>query len=231
MRSEPLRDDELYRATGALVDAGEYRDQLNGVPGTRLEGGGAFRLNSDGSRSRIYRRGSREHLEAKAAGLVERLPLLRPASEARLAQVEQMLGQPLPPLLRRLYLGLGNGGFGPGYGLLRFGPGDEQLEDAVDLFRNWKRPKVSLLPICHWGCGIYSLIDLSGPPWLMWACDPNGPHEELSYAREEVPFSVWLARWMTGELRQPAIVQDEATGVWRLATEEDWRDGFEDSEA
>src|SRR5258708_36322398 len=40
-----------------------------------------------------------------------------PVTQAYLTQAEEMLGFLLPPLLKRIYRDVGNGGFGPGYGL------------------------------------------------------------------------------------------------------------------
>jgi hypothetical protein len=40
-----------------------------------------------------------------------------PVTMEELAQAEEQLGFALPALLRRIYLEVGNGGFGPGYGL------------------------------------------------------------------------------------------------------------------
>ncbi len=40
-----------------------------------------------------------------------------PVSLADLTDAETIIGFPLPTLLRRIYLEVGNGGFGPGYGL------------------------------------------------------------------------------------------------------------------
>lgn len=44
-------------------------------------------------------------------------PLPGPADEATVARAEAVVG-PLPPLLRRVYREIADGGFGPGYGLL-----------------------------------------------------------------------------------------------------------------
>lgn len=46
------------------------------------------------------------------------LPPLAPASAEAVADAERRLGHRLPPLLRRLYREVANGGFGPGYGIL-----------------------------------------------------------------------------------------------------------------
>ena len=45
-------------------------------------------------------------------------PLPAAADEAQLAEAERRLGFALPPLLRRLYAEVANGGFGPGTGIL-----------------------------------------------------------------------------------------------------------------
>jgi hypothetical protein len=36
-------EDAVFEAVRSLVDVGEYRDEIPGVPGARLSGGGAFR--------------------------------------------------------------------------------------------------------------------------------------------------------------------------------------------
>ncbi len=46
---------------------------------------------------------------------MEPLPAtLVPAAQEAVEEAERAVGLPVPPLLRRLYLELGNGGFGPG---------------------------------------------------------------------------------------------------------------------
>jgi hypothetical protein len=82
-------------------------------------------------RGRIAVRGA-THLEAKAAGLVEKLPPLLVATPQAIALAEVALRYSLPTLLRRLYLEVGNGGFGPGYGVLGLQGG--HLDDKA-LFR------------------------------------------------------------------------------------------------
>jgi hypothetical protein len=219
-----MTDDEVVHAVQALVAAGEYLDDIPGVPGARLSGAGSF----EGNR-RLYRRGSPEHLEARAAGLVDRLPPLTPASPAAVQEAEGLLGHRLPWLLRRLYLEVGNGGFGPGYGILgvRGGhpetPGDDYHHTAVDLYRQarsgsltkWRSMPAALLPVCYWGCGIYSLIDCADPQATMWAWDPNpAPHDDIGKALfpQSMTFGEWLVRWIDRRLHQPALVQDPDTG-------------------
>jgi len=107
-----MTEDKLVAEIKELVAAGEYLDEIPGVRGARLSGGGVFEDDR-----RLYVRGSPEHLEARDAGLVERLPPLRPASPEAVDEAEEAFGFPLPGLLRRLYAEVGNGGFGPGYGI------------------------------------------------------------------------------------------------------------------
>src|SRR5262245_21256318 len=108
-----MTEDNVLRQIQALVAAGEYLDQLLGIPGARLSGGGAFVGNR-----RMYRRCTAEHLEGRTAGLVGKLPPLGPPSMEAVEAAERELGRPFPALLRRLYLEIRNGGFGLGYGII-----------------------------------------------------------------------------------------------------------------
>jgi hypothetical protein len=214
-----MTDDEVVAAIHALVAAGEHLDCLPGVPGARLAGGGVFRDNR-----RLYQRGSPQHLEARAAGLVERLPPPTPAPPDAVEEAQVAVGHPLPALLRRLYLEVGNGGFGPGYGILgvRGGHGDDYGRTAVDLDRAWGAPD-GLVPICYWGCGIYALVDCTDREAGMWGLDPNPTPEDISpLFREPMTLVRWLQRWIEGRLRQPWLLEDPDTGIWRGATDEDW---------
>jgi hypothetical protein len=213
-----------------LVAAGEYLDSIPGVPGGNLGGGGWFRQHASGARQRIYERGSPQFLAAKEQGLIERLPPLPVATPAEVQEAETSLGRRLPPLLRRLYLEVGNGGFGPGYGLLglRNGHRDDTRRTAIDLYKVraewWPQAPDGLFPVCHWGCAIYSLVDCSNERGLMWAYDPNPvPQEELDQALfpQDIGLEAWLERWVNGKLFQPCLTQDEASGMWRGATDDE----------
>lgn len=125
---------------------------------------------------------------------------------------ERQLGFALPPLLKRIYADIGNGGFGPGYGLIgltngvpgdtgKTGPAMYRLlcsTDPEDPY--WKWPD-GLLPICNWGCAILSCVDCSDPSFRMRIFDPN-VHEGHDWADtffEESPsFDEWLRAWASG---------------------------------
>ena len=97
-----------------------------------MDGGGAFQRTPDGRYRRICQRGSTEYLRARSSGLAEPVPaVLVPATEAAVEEAEHVLGLPLPPLLRRLHLEVGNGGSGSGQGILGLA-GDHRGRTALD---------------------------------------------------------------------------------------------------
>jgi hypothetical protein len=93
-----------------------------------------------------------------------------PASIHAIEKAESQLTFKLPPLLRACYLEIGNGGFGPGYGLIGFEGGAQsdfgsitetynQLKsDQQSLGNEWP---LQLLPFCDWGCNVFSCVDCS----------------------------------------------------------------------
>ncbi|MDG6103743.1 hypothetical protein Daura_24505 [Dactylosporangium aurantiacum] len=226
-------DGELvFEAVRARVAAGEYLDSMLGLPGVDVEGGGAFNYAPDGRLQRIHSRRDPGFRAARDAGTIPPLPPLTPATPEALRAVEDAAGAPLPALLRRCYLELGNGGFGPGYGLRPAGPGPRTLRPAALEWR-WSLVEASLLLICDWGCGIASLIDLHDPDGPMWALDPNdsdAPEDALF--QEEITFTEWLGRWaVDGTLHQPFAVRTAPTArphVEEEAVYEPWSADWSD---
>jgi hypothetical protein len=93
------------------------------------------------------------------------MPQYPPASEATVAEAEERLGFPFPPLLRRLYLEVGNGGFGPGFGLVGVEGGHEMnlergytVDGVYAVMQAYKWPK-RLLAIGDWGCGRWICLE------------------------------------------------------------------------
>jgi hypothetical protein len=155
-----------------------------------------------------------------------------PAPAEVVGEAEQIIGYRMPPLLRRLYLEVANGGFGPGYGILGLRGGHTaDGRTALDLYRqtydrpapSWPARPAALLPLCHWGCGIYSYVDCSQPDGPIWGSDPN-PGRPLAESLFSQPFTMaeWLSRWIRHTLVQPTLVQDPVTGQWRGATEAEY---------
>jgi len=220
-----MGDEAVIAAIKQLVLAGEYRDELFGLPGEALDDASqVFYARGASAGQRVFARGSEEHLAARGRGLVQRLPPLTPAPLTAVTEAEDLIGAPLPSLLRRLYLEIGNGGFGPGHGVLGLAGGfpDDTKKTATDMYRQRDFPE-SLLAICSWGCAIYSLVEPAAEG-RMWGYDPN-PVElpEQALFPQAIDINEWFSRWLEGRLMQPWAVQDPATGEWRGATDEEDR--------
>ena len=115
-----------------------------------------------------------------ARGLENPPPLSSPATSEMVAAVERELGFPLPVLLTRLLLEIGNGGFGPGYGIAcaRFVPPGVFARELVEAYRDyadcadWQWPP-KMLPVVEWGCGIVSCVDCRDPALPVFLVDPQ----------------------------------------------------------
>ena len=118
-----------------------------------------------------------------------------------LKDAESQMGFPLPRLLCRLYLEVGNGGFGPGCGLFGLTGGNQADADMgeltlpelylTDMEYDWPEKLVS---ICNWGCCISSAIDCSTPEGEMVFV--GGTHE--LYVPEGITFAQWMEDWVNG---------------------------------
>ena len=224
----------VFEAVRALAAAGEYLDRVPGVAAVSRTGPGEYQRTAEGGYRRLYRRGTPEFLQARQAGLRGRLPALVPAPAVVVEEAERVIGCRLPPLLRRLYLEVGNGGFGPGSGI--FGLTDGHRDDdrgwtALDWYRQahgtpssyWSFLPASLLPLCLWGCAIYSLTDCADPEGPMWGWDPNpGPDGMEALFKQPLTLAQWLDRWVSGNLHQPTLVRDPVTQEWRGATDDEY---------
>ena len=136
-----------------------------------------------------------------------------PVSSDVIAKAEQHLGFRLPASLTEIYTRVGNGGFGPSYGLLGLvgGAVNESGEDAVSLYErfrkldpddpHWRWPE-GLLPVGHLGCAMYACVDCTserGP--VIWF-EPN-PHTDGeswddSFFRLADSMTAWLEAWLDG---------------------------------
>ena len=134
-----------------------------------------------------------------------------PLTALGLTKSEAALGFEVPELLKQLYQTVGNGGFGPGYGLIGLSGGtpDDLGRDAIQLYQfyssadpddaDWRWP-VGLLPICHWGCAIYSCIECKSDGNPMWVFDPN--RHDQAWTQCFIPakrtLESWLEAWAVG---------------------------------
>lgn len=137
-----------------------------------------------------------------------------PASEEAVVATERRLGFTLPHTLRECYLNVANGGFGPGYGVMGVEGGftDDLGNTVADLFESYRQPDPedptwhwpeSLLPICHWGCVVYSAIDCSREPGPVYFVDVSvkelgGPMESI-IKFHKASIEAWLSDWLDGK--------------------------------
>jgi hypothetical protein len=105
-----------------------------------------------------------------------------PCSRQVIEAAERDLGFALPDVLRDIYTCVANGGFGPGYGIMGVDGGftDDQQHNIVEVYRiyiqgdpedpTWFWPR-GWVPICHWGCVIYSVVDCITSPYPVYFAD------------------------------------------------------------
>lgn len=133
--------------------------------------------------------------------------LIARATQNQVSAAESELGFQLPRDLVDLYLGVANGGFGPGCGIIGLFGGwtDDQGATLVSLYLDriqrrkrkdpdWRWPE-RLVPFCYLGCASYSCIDCNSESARVVAADSEIEEwpEESSNLRD------WIAAWAAGE--------------------------------
>ncbi len=140
-----------------------------------------------------------------------------PVTVEDVAQAEVQLGFELPAFLKRLYLEVRNGGFGPGYGLFPLNdhhPSTDSLVTAYlgmrsmsqkDIDEHWadEKEKPALWPervlmMCDWGCNIYSCLNCSSPDLPIFRMDSN-VNFMVEWAIEASSLQQWLEAWVDGK--------------------------------
>ncbi|MFF3414290.1 SMI1/KNR4 family protein [Streptomyces sp. NPDC002698] len=131
-----------------------------------------------------------------------------PVGPAEVARAEAVLGFPLPALLASLYLRIGDGGFGPEYGLLPLLDGPPSGEPAAvpqylasrESGRkdpDWPWPE-GVLPISHWGCGMYACVDCQSPDGTVLLFEPNADRADHAWYVDAPDLATWLLAWLEG---------------------------------
>jgi len=134
--------------------------------------------------------------------------LPEPVDAATLARAESTLGFTVPPLLAALYLRIGDGGFGPEYGLLPLLDSPPSGEPAVvaqylthrESGRKdpeWPWPD-GVLPISHWGCGMYACVDCRTPDATVLLFEPNADEADHAWYVDAPTLTDWLRTWLDG---------------------------------
>jgi hypothetical protein len=131
-----------------------------------------------------------------------------PVATDTLSRAEAALGFSLPSLLADLYLRIGDGGFGPEYGLLPLLDGPPACEPAavVQYLANresgrkdpdWPWPE-GVLPISHWGCAMYACVDCRSPEATVLLFEPNPGDPDHAWFVDTPTLADWLRSWVEG---------------------------------
>lgn len=125
-----------------------------------------------------------------------RLALPAPVSELVIAASERRFGFRLDECYRSVLLSVGNGGFGPGYGILGVGPlgAGSDFGDLVETTMHLMYPEwrgVQAVLVGYWGGGLWSGLECSTGAMLI--ANDVGVH------RLPLSFSDWIGAWAEGE--------------------------------
>ncbi|MFI1013575.1 SMI1/KNR4 family protein [Streptomyces sp. NPDC020965] len=134
--------------------------------------------------------------------------LPEPVGAETVARAEAMLGFRLPPLLAALYSRVGDGGFGPEYGLLPLLDGPPRGEPAAveqylanrgsgEKDPDWPWP-AGVLPISHWGCGMYACVDCHSADATVLLFEPNAGEAAHAWYVDAPSLPDWLRGWLDG---------------------------------
>ncbi len=138
------------------------------------------------------------------------------ATVAMITVAEEELGFRLPRLLRAVYLHVGNGGFGPGHGLIGVGGAEPYIsthESVLDLYDREIRGNRSvesrgdlwpeeLLPICDYGCASFACVDCSRRSARVLRFDTDAylgaeePCRRKSLRVESPSLREWFEEWL-----------------------------------
>jgi hypothetical protein len=145
----------------------------------------------------------------------EWLAVQQPVTASALADAQAQLGFDLPDLLRRLYLEVGNGGFGPVFGLIPLSaigglPPRAEFDlvgDYLRLVRRYARNPaggwpVGLVPTFYCGCTVFEFVDCRDPVGpVTWFDEGSEKLAELmSEARPRLPsLKDRLEAWLAGK--------------------------------
>jgi hypothetical protein len=137
----------------------------------------------------------------------------RPATTAEVDAAEVALGFAIPPLLRRLYTKVGNGGFGPNSGLegvptIPPVPGAPDIVALYEMYSREPPPEYRAhvwprgwVPLISGGCLYMECVDFLRPPHAVALFDPDicdrqrpvGESLRPVAASLEVRLEAWLA--------------------------------------
>ncbi|AGZ40969.1 SMI1/KNR4 family protein [Actinoplanes friuliensis] len=125
-----------------------------------------------------------------------------PATEEAVADAERIIGYPLPPLLRRLYLEVANGGFGPFNGIEGVADGYAAEEGMLENYLSWRVEDLpddfpawtpGVVAFCDFGCAMWALLDCRTPEGRVQFLDQSTLH------RLDLPLARWFELWLADD--------------------------------
>jgi hypothetical protein len=177
------------------------------------------------------------HAKAQAIGASMSTPVATslpgPADPAAIASLESSLGAALPLFLRRVYLEVADGGFGPGGGLMGVaaaGAAYARMREGSELPRGRAWPD-ALLPVVERDPGFYC-VDCSSADGRVVDWDPEELGEfsgEKAFAKsftDEAPsVESWLATWVGSKTQaeEQADMMAQAMANAKAQTQAYWR--------
>ncbi len=140
-----------------------------------------------------------------------------PATTAAADEAERELGYALHPFHRRLLMEVGNGGFGPGYGLIGL-PGGTLAVDGYSLVELSRLlleepgPSSSLpvVVLCDWGCGTWAFIDCETGAVLTVSEEGLNDSGQIIYQ--------WFEDWVSGVALWRRVFREEQRIVQNPST-------------
>ncbi|MES9519155.1 SMI1/KNR4 family protein [Streptomyces capoamus] len=136
-----------------------------------------------------------------------------PAPAEAVAELEALVGWPMPTLLRRLYLEVADGGFGPSFHVLSLtdtGRWFSDEESLLQLARDFgsaepepTQPPRHTVPLMTLGCAVWWFIDFSTAEGRMWGWEPNARCERHCFFPERFTLAQWLTDWLDGNRTFP----------------------------
>ncbi|MCF3180752.1 SMI1/KNR4 family protein [Streptomyces polychromogenes] len=136
-----------------------------------------------------------------------------PLADGEIDRAECILGFALPPLLAALYTRVGDGGFGPEYGLL-------PLRQAIAAYEagrssDWGWPE-GVLPMADLGCAMSACVDCRSETARMLLFEPNPGDPDLAWYHLSPSLPDWLRDWLdgTGWFREEWDEDEMDAGPW-----------------
>ncbi|MET8873089.1 SMI1/KNR4 family protein [Nocardia sp. NPDC004604] len=128
--------------------------------------------------------------------------LLAPIVGTELAEAESRLGFALHPLLANVYQQIADGGFGPGYQLLRLLDGDAETvvsayltNRASGVGSGWAWPE-GVVPILTWGCGMYACVDCRSDEGTVLLFEPNLGDPDAAWFIDTTSLAQWFEHYL-----------------------------------